>query len=79
MHDLAIIVAVMFLAMICTGPLAIWLAVNKYELGSLFMAALALMFGIHWFINIQTSIRFLGMAVALLGVFAIWYSVRLTR
>jgi hypothetical protein len=37
------------------------------------------MFGIHWFINIQTSIRFLGMAVALLGVFAIWYSVRLTR
>lgn len=79
MHDLAIIVAVMFLAMICTGPLAVWLAVNKYELGSLFMSALALMFGIHWFINIQTSIRLLGIGVSLLGVFAIWYTVRLNR
>lgn len=79
MQDLAIIVGLMFLAMLITGPLSVWLAVQKYELGSLFMAAVALMFGIHWFINMSTSVRFIGLATALLGVFAIWYSVRLTR
>lgn len=79
MRDLAIIVGLMFLGVLTTGPLSIWLAVKRYELASLFMAALALMFGIHWFINVQTSIRFVGLAAAILGVVAIWYSVRLTR
>lgn len=79
MKDLAIIVGLMFLAVLTTGPLAIWLAVQHHEFASLFVAAAALMFGIHWFINVSTAIRFLGLLTALLGVFAIWYSVRLNR
>lgn len=78
-QDLAIIVAILLLAVLTTGPLSIWLAVNRYELASLFMAALALMFGIHWFANVQTAMRFLGLFTAILGVVSIWYSVRLTR
>jgi len=79
MQDLAVIVGLMFLAMLITGPLSLWLAFRHYELTSLFVAASALMFGIHWFINVSTSVRFLGLLTALLGVFAIWYSVRLDR
>ena len=79
MRDLALIVGAVFLAVITTGPLSVWLALRHYELASLFMAATALMFGIHWFINVSTSVRFLGLAAALLGVYAIWYSVRLNR
>lgn len=79
MYDLAIIVGLMFLAMLITGPLSVWLAVQRYELGSLFVAAAALMFGIHWFISVPTAVRFVGLVAALLGVYAIWYSVRLTR
>lgn len=79
MQDLAIIVGLMLLAVLSTGPLALWLAVQRYEFASLFVAAAALMFGIHWFIHVSTSIRFLGILTALLGVVAIWYSVRLTR
>lgn len=79
MQDLAIIVGVMFLAVLTTGPLSVWLALRHYELASLFMAATALMFGIHWFINVSTAVRFLGLLTAILGFFAIWYSVRLDR
>lgn len=79
MQDLAIIVGVMLLAVLISGPLSIWLAVRHYSLASLFVAAVALMFGINWFINVSTSIRFLGLLTALLGVAAIWYSVRWLR
>lgn len=79
MADLALMVALTFLAMLITGPLSIWLAIKHYDFISLFVAALALMFGINWFINVQTPVRFLGMFAAFMGIFAIWYSVRLTR
>jgi ABC-type proline/glycine betaine transport system permease subunit len=79
MQDLALIVCFVLLAVVITGPLSIWMAVKNYELGSLFMAALALMFGIFWFINVETSARFIGLCGAILGIVAIWYSVRLTR
>lgn len=79
MHDVVLIVGLMFLAMVITAPLAVWLAVRNYSLASLFMAAAALMFGIHWFINISTAVRFIGLIAAILGVFAVWYSMRLAR
>lgn len=79
MQDLVIIVGLMFLAVLISGPLSVWLAVRDYSLASLFVAATALMFGIHWFINVSTSARFFGLATAILGVVAIWYSVRLPR
>ena len=79
MRDLAIIVGGMLLTLLSTGPLAVWLAVNKYDLAGLFVAAVALMAGIHWFINISTPIRFIGLGSVLLGVWAIWYIVRLER
>lgn len=79
MQDLAIIVGMMFLAMVITGPLSVWLAVRHCAFASLFMAAAALMFGLHWFIHISTPVRFIGLVTAILGIFAIWYSVRLDR
>lgn len=79
MYDLALIVGMLFLAVLVSGPLSVWLAVRDYSVASLFAAATALMFGIHWFINVATSVRFFGLATALLGVYAIWYSVRLNR
>jgi len=77
--DLALIVGGMFFLMLAAGPVAVWLAVNKYDLAGLFMAAVALMCGIHWFINILTAARLLGLVPVLLGVGAIWYIVRLDR
>lgn len=79
MRDLAIIVGGMLLTLLSTGPLAVWLAVNKYDFAGLFVAAVALMAGVHWFINISTPIRFIGLGSVLLGVWAIWYIVRLER
>lgn len=79
MSDLALIVGLIFMAVLTTGPLSVWLAVKRFEWASLFIAAMALMFGVHWFANIQTSIRFIGILSAILGVVAIWYTMRLSR
>lgn len=79
MYDLALIVSLVAAAVLLTGPLSIWLAVHQYDLGGLFMAAAALMFGVHWFVNISTPLRFVGLAPMLLGLVAIWYIVRMDR
>lgn len=79
MYDLALIVGMLFLVVLVSGPLSVWLAVRHYSLASLFMAAVALMFGINWFVAVSTTIRFVGLATAVLGITAIWYSVRFMR
>lgn len=79
MESLAMMVALIFLAVLTTGPAAAWLAMRHYKLASLFVSAAALMVGIHWFIAVPTFMRFIGLGTALLGVFAIWYTVRLNR
>lgn len=79
MQDLVFLVSLLFLAVLVTGPLSVWLAVRQFFLASLIVAATALMFGIYWFGNVTTPIRFLGLLTAVLGVTAIWYSMRLSR
>lgn len=70
MESLAFLVAGLFLIFTVSGPIAVILALNDLWLLAALFGVLAWSTGMHWFWNITTSVRYIGLVSALLGVFA---------
>lgn len=70
MESLAFMVAGLVLLFSVSGPLAVILAYNDCWLAALACGALACSTGLHWFWNVTTGVRYLGLICALLGLAA---------
>jgi hypothetical protein len=70
MESLAFLVAGLFLLFTVCGPAAVILAWNDMWLAAVLCGLLAFSTGMHWFWNVTTAARYVGLISALLGVFA---------
>ncbi|NDC55394.1 MAG: hypothetical protein EBZ69_00955 [Alphaproteobacteria bacterium] len=70
MESLAFLVAGLFLIFTVSGPAAVILAFHDAWIGAVICGLLAWSMGLHWFFNVTTSARYLGLLAALLGAFA---------
>lgn len=70
MESLAFLVAGLFLLFAVSGPAAVVLAFNDMWIGAVVCGLLAWSTGLHWFFNVTTKARYIGLICALLGVFA---------
>lgn len=70
MQSLALLVVGLFLLFTVSGPAAVVLAFHDAWLGAVVCGLLAWSMGLHWFFHVQTSVRYVGLVSALLGVLA---------
>lgn len=70
MESLAFLVAGLFLVFTISGPAAVLLALNGFWPGAVLCGLLACSTGLHWFFNVTTSARYIGLISALLGIAA---------
>jgi hypothetical protein len=68
MESLAFLVAGLFLLFTVSGPAAVLLALNGFWPGAVLCGLLACSTGLHWFWNVQSSVRYVGLISALLGI-----------
>lgn len=70
MKSLALLVVGLFLIFTVSGPAAVLLAFHDMWIGAVVCGLLAWSMGLHWFFNVQTSVRYMGLLAALSGAFA---------
>ena len=70
MESLAFLVAGLFLIFTISGPAAVILAFHDAWIGAVICGLLAWSMGLHWFFNVKTGSRYIGLVAALSGVFA---------
>lgn len=71
MESLALLVSIIFLILLLSGPLALTLAFNRYTLLSIPFIILSVISGIHWITSLSTFARYIGLipiAFALLSI-----------
>ena len=71
MESLALLAFVIFSTVFLCGPIAIGLAYLKWTIPALLVGGLAIWLGIYWFATIFTWFKYLGIASALLGLWAL--------
>ena len=74
MESLALLVFVLFCAVFLCGPLALMLAVSRWSLIAVIVAAFACWLGIYWFLTVYTWARYLGLLSAGCGLYALYYA-----
>lgn len=73
MESLALMVVVIFGAVFLCGPVAVLLAVNKFNLLAIVLACLACWLGIYWFVTVYTWAKYLGIISAGCGLYAMYH------
>lgn len=76
MEDLARLVAIIFLTVLVSGPLALLLSWRGIPILGGLAGCLAVVSGLHWLATAPSPIGLLGASNAILGVAAIWLAVR---
>lgn len=73
MESLALVVFVIFCAVFLCGPVAVLLAVNKWSLLAVIVAAVACWLGIYWYLTVYTLFKHLGLVSVACGLYAMYY------
>lgn len=71
MESLALMVFILFCAVLLCGPAAVLLAYYRRHVLALLFGGAALMLGFYWFGTVVTAAKWLGAGAALLGLWAL--------
>jgi len=76
MESLAFLVFLVVCAVILCGPVALLLAFTRWNILAVIVGACACWLGIHFFVTVYTSMKYLGLISAGLGLWAMYKTAR---
>lgn len=71
MESLALLVAVIFCAVLLCGPVSYLLATYHWNILATVIACAAIWLGVYWFASVSTSAKYLGLVSSVLGLLAL--------
>lgn len=73
MESLALLVTLLFLIVVCSGPAAIASAYCGLYGSAILFSVVAAISGLHWFITASTSVRYLGLLSVVMAAFSVGF------